>query len=255
MDLFFEAKDITLKFGGLTALDRLTVTINEGEILGLIGSNGSGKTTFINVLTGIYSSETGSVMLKGERIDHLSTHKIAEKGIARTFQNLRIFGNLTVLDNVVIGRHYLMKTNIVSIFLRPVKHFKIEREAKKKAIELLDFLGLAHKSNAIAKNLPYGEQRRLELARALATDPCLLLLDEPTAGMNPRECLTMIGLLKEINNIGKTLIIIEHNMRMVMNVSDRILVLNAGKSICEGNPLEVQKDRRVQECYLGKEET
>jgi branched-chain amino acid transport system ATP-binding protein len=249
-----ETRDIALSFGGLQALDGISVAIEEGEILGMIGPNGSGKTTFINVLTKIYAPERGWIQFRGERIDHHATHQITERGIARTFQNLRIFRNLSVLDNVIIGRHHLIRTNALSIFLRPVHFVREERAARARAMEILELVGLHHKSHEMAKNLPYGEQRRLELARALATEPALLLLDEPTAGMNPRESSDMVHLLKQINSFGKTIFIIEHNMRMVMNVSSRIMVLNAGRTICEGTPVQVQKDERVQEVYLGKEE-
>jgi len=250
-----EARNIHLHFGGVAALLDLNVDIREGEILGLIGPNGSGKTTFINLLTKIYSPDTGTITFNGERIEHLPTHQITKKGIARTFQNLRVFKNVSVLDNILIGGHRLIGTNMVNIFLKPYQHVREEKKAREKAMRLLEVVRLSHKAKELAKNLPYGEQRRLELARALATEPLLLLLDEPTAGMNPKESQEMIVLLKEINLMGKTLFIIEHNMRMIMNVSHRILVLNAGATICEGTPAEVQKNERVQEIYLGKEET
>jgi branched-chain amino acid transport system ATP-binding protein len=216
--LLLEAKDIVLNFGGLRALDGISITIREREILGMIGPNGSGKTTFINVLTKIYSPEEGWIKLRGERIDHLSTHEIAGKGIARTFQNLRIFKNISVLNNVIIGFHRLLKTNALNIFFRPFNFIQEETAAKTKAMGLLETVGLELKAQELAKNLPYGEQRRLELARALATEPTLLLLDEPTAGMNPKESRGMISLLKEINKTGKTIFMIEHNMRTVMTV-------------------------------------
>lgn len=255
MGLLLEAKEITLSFGGLRALNGVTVTIDEGEILGMIGPNGSGKTTFINVLTKIYSPEKGWIKFNGDRIDHLKPHEITGKGIARTFQNLRIFKNISALDNVIIGRHLFIQTNVFNIFSNPFNFIREERAAKTKAMELLDIVGLNRKSQELAKNLTYADQRRLELARALATEPLLLLLDEPTAGMNTKEIEEMISLLKQINKMGKTVFIIEHNMRMIMSVSSRILVLNAGMKICEGSPYEVQKDQQVQEIYLGKGES
>jgi len=249
-----EAKGVSVYFGGVAALADLSMTIEKGEILGVIGPNGSGKTTFINVLTKMYVADEGSIDFKGERIDHLAPHQITDKGIARTFQNLRIFKNLSVLDNVIIGAHRHIQTNFFSLFLRPGHHLSEERKARRQAMELLELVGLARKVNELAKNLPYGEQRRLELARALATEPDLLLLDEPTAGMNPNESLAMIDLLRAVNQRA-TLLIIEHNMKMIMNLAQRLVVLNAGQIIFEGTPTQVQQNERVQEIYLGKEET
>jgi len=249
-----EAKGVSVYFGGVAALADLSMTIDKGEILGVIGPNGSGKTTFINVLTKMYVANEGTIDFKGERIDHLPPHQITDKGIARTFQNLRIFKNLSVLDNVIIGAHRHIRTNFFSLFLRPGHHLSEERKARRQAMELLELMGLSRKVHELAKNLPYGEQRRLEMARALATEPDLLLLDEPTAGMNPGESMAMIDLLRTVNQRA-TLLIIEHNMKMIMNLAQRLVVLNAGQIIFEGTPIQVQKNERVQEIYLGKEET
>lgn len=255
MEPLLEAKNVCLSFGGLKALDEISLRIKNGEIVGMIGPNGSGKTTFINVLTRIYSPISGRVFFKGQEIEHLPIHRITEIGIARTFQNLRIFKNVTVLDNVLIGYHRKIDTNIFNVMLRPFNARKKDDVARTKAMELLKSVGLDHKAKEYAKNLPYGELRRLEVARALATDPTLLLLDEPTAGMNPKENGDMIELLKKINLAGISIFIIEHNMKTMMNVANRIVVLNAGRLIFEGTPAEVQKNERVQEIYLGKEET
>jgi len=254
MSSLLETENLSKDFGGVRAVCDLDIFINRGEIVGMIGPNGSGKTTFINLVSRIYPPTSGTIKFKGVNIEHLSIHKIIEIGIARTCQNLRLFSNLSVIENVLIGRHCQIKNNLWSLFFNPHSSRKEERKAQFRAMELLEFVGLSKKRNELAKNLAYGEQKCLELARALASDPELLLLDEPMAGMNLQEMTKVMNLLLKVREKGKTLFIVEHNMKVIMNYSDRVIVLNAGKKIKEATPIEVQQDKKVQEVYLGERE-
>jgi len=248
------AEEIDKKFGGIHAVRNLNVSVDNGEIVGMIGPNGSGKTTFLNILSGIYRTDTGKVSFKNEDITKLPLHCIVEKGIARTFQNLRIFRNITVLENVLIGRHHLIKNSLLNVFFNPPLSRKIEKSAYLKAIEILELVNLEKQKNELARNLPYGKQRLLEIARALMAEPNLLLLDEPTAGMNPTEADALCDFLKELKAKNFALFVIEHNMKAIMSISDRIIVLNAGTKLKEGIPKDIQRDKQVQEIYLGKED-
>lgn len=252
--ILLKTEEIDKKFGGIHAVSHLNISVNKGEILGMIGPNGSGKTTFLNVLSGIYRSDSGKVEFKNEDITKLPLHCIIEKGIARTFQNLRIFRNISVLENVLIGRHHLINNSLLNVFFNPSLASKREKSAYLKAIEILELVNLAKEKDELARNLPYGKQRLLEIARALIAEPDLLLLDEPTAGMNPTEAVALCVFLKELKEKGLALFVIEHNMKAIMSISDRIIVLNAGAKLKEGTPREIQRDKQVQEIYLGKEE-
>ncbi|MBF0529521.1 MAG: ABC transporter ATP-binding protein [Deltaproteobacteria bacterium] len=254
MGTLLEIQDLTVRFGGLAAVSQLTFGIEEGSILGLIGPNGSGKSTCLNVISRIYAPDTGRLTFMGRDITGLKSYQVVPIGIARTFQNLRIFKNISCLDNVLIGRHHLIRTNALNIFFRPFKAGREERIARDKAKSLLDMVGLANRADELAGSLPYGAQRRLEIARAMAIEPKLLLLDEPNAGMNPRESLVLIELIQTIRQKGLTILIIEHNMKTIMSVSDRIVVLNSGRKLFEGTPTEVQQSKAVQEVYLGRDE-
>jgi branched-chain amino acid transport system ATP-binding protein len=242
------------KFGGVTAVQDIALSIEKGEILGMIGPNGSGKTSFINLLSGIYRPDKGKITFIEEDITGLPAHLITKKGIARTFQNLRVFPNISVLDNLLIGRHCRVNNSLMNIYLNPFLSRKREKEAKARVIELLEWVHLADRRRELAKNLPYGEQRLLEICRALASEPQLLLLDEPCAGMNPVEMDTLAAFLKNLRERGTTLFIIEHNMRFIMAIAERIVVLDAGTKFREGSPVQIQDDKEVQRIYLGEEE-
>jgi branched-chain amino acid transport system ATP-binding protein len=249
-----KVKEIDKKFGGIHAVSHLNVSINKGEIVGMIGPNGSGKTTFLNLLSGIYRPDSGKIEFKNEDITALTPYNIVEKGITRTFQNLRIFRNISVLENILIGRHHLIKNSLLNVYFNPFLASRREKYAYLKAIEVLKLVDLAKEKDELARNLPYGKQRLLEIARALIAEPDLLLLDEPTAGMNTKEAITLCVFLKELKEKGFTLFVIEHNMKAIMGISDKIIVLNAGGKLKEGIPREIQRDKQVQEIYLGKEE-
>jgi len=250
---------LTMDFGGIRALNSLDLDVNSGEIVALIGPNGAGKTTFFNCVTGIYAPTEGEVYLtspgssESVSLKGLKPNQVTEKGLARTFQNIRLFSKMTVLENVMIGRHCRTKAFIFGAVLRNKATRKEEQEIAEMSYNILEKVGLAEHVNEFAENLPYGAQRRLEVARALATEPLLLLLDEPAAGMNPQETIALEELIKNISSEGQSILLIEHDMKLVMSLSDRIFVMDYGKKIAQGSPSEIRENPAVIKAYLGED--
>ena len=252
--ILLETKNLTVKFGGVTALNEVSLQVNEGEIAALIGPNGAGKTTVFNIVTGYYKPNSGEINLDGKSIISLRPSIIARSGLARTFQNIRLFGDMTTLENVTTAADGLNKSGLIGSLFGSPRSRRDEKQSADKASELLKFIGLSHCAHQVSKNLSYGDQRRLEIARALALDPKVLLLDEPAAGFNPREKVELGELIKKIRDSGKSVLLIEHDMSLVMKVSDRVTVLDFGKKIAEGKPSEIQSNQRVIDAYLGVDE-
>jgi len=248
-----ETRNVTKRFGGLSAVDRVTVEIPEGSIYSIIGPNGAGKTTLFNCITGFYPADQGDILFLDQSLIGLSPDRITQRGISRTYQNIRLFPAMTALENILVGAHPRLKSNLVDAFLHTPRQRAEEKAALEKAQELLDFVGLKGKGDLLASGLPYGEQRRLEMARAMANQPKIILLDEPTAGMNPNESRSMMRFIQNLRDeMGITILLIEHDMKVVMGISEFIYVLDFGQLIAKGTPEEIQKNPQVIESYLGR---
>ena len=252
--MILEVRALTKTFGGLKAVEEVSFRVSRGIILSIIGPNGAGKTTLFNCITGVFPLTGGQVLFDGKDITRKKPYEITRMRIARTFQNIRLFSNMTVMENVMIGLHTRSKEGLIAAIAKTKNFLKEEAEIKSKALEFLEFVGIDDYAGSLACNLPYGDQRRLEVARALAAEPEILLLDEPAAGMNPQETGELMKLINRIKEWGKTVILIEHDMKVVMGISDRIIVLDHGVKIAEGNPKEIQNNTDVITAYLGKED-
>ena len=247
-----ETTQLVKAFGGLVAVNKVDFHADENEIVGLIGPNGAGKTTLFNAITGVYGPTSGTIRFKGREIAGMLPSKVTKLGVARTFQNIRLFNEMTALENVMVGQHCRTRSGVLRVVLRTPRATREEKGVRDKSLALLEYVGLGGHAEELAKNLPYGSQRRLEIARAMATEPALLFLDEPAAGMNPQETASLLRLIRQIRGEGMTIILIEHDMKVVMGSSDRVVVLDHGEKIAEGSPDVVRSDPRVIEAYLGK---